>query len=217
MTHSVVWQASLLDMGGQVEFDRGFDSLERIMLDKQSWVDYAPGWISNSDSLFQELLETKDWGRRTRQMYDNKVQEPRLTWTWRAGSGTPLEPEIVNEMRLTLSDRYGVDFDSAGMNLYRDGNDSVAWHGDRIRKEVEAPIVALVSVGEARKFLLKPAEGGRSRSFLLGRGDLLVTGGLTQRTWQHSVPKVAQAGGRISIAFRHDLMAAAYSDETTSS
>jgi alkylated DNA repair dioxygenase AlkB len=106
-----------------------------------------------------------------------------------------------------------VEFDSAGMNLYRNGKDSVAWHGDQIRKEIEAPIVALVSVGEARKFLLRPVEGGRSHSFLLGRGDLLVTGGLTQRTWQHSVPKVAQAGGRISIAFRHGMMAGAYSDE----
>jgi alkylated DNA repair dioxygenase AlkB len=216
MTDSVVWQASLLDMGGRVEFDPAFHSLQRIMLDEHSWVDYAPHWVSNSDSLFQELLETKDWGRRTRQMYDNKVEEPRLTWTWRAGSGGPLEPKIVDEVRLTLSDRYGVDFDSAGMNLYRDGNDSVAWHGDRIRKEIEAPIVALVSVGEARKFLLKPTEGGRSRSFLLGRGDLLVTGGLTQRTWQHSVPKVAHAGGRISIAFRHDMVAATYTNEEES-
>ena len=212
MTHSVVWQASLLDMGGFVAFDSTFSSLERINLDEQSWVDYAPGWVSNSDSLFQELLETKDWGRRTQQMYDNKVEEPRLTWSWRTGSA--LEPEVVNEMRLALSDRYGVEFDSAGMNLYRDGNDSVAWHGDRIRKEIEKPIVALVSVGEARKFLLKPV-GGRSRSFLLGRGDLLVTGGLTQRTWQHSVPKVAQAGGRISIAFRQGMVAGAYSDEKT--
>jgi alkylated DNA repair dioxygenase AlkB len=215
MAHPVVWQASLLDMGGVAEFDGAFSSLKRIELDDRSWVDYAPGWVSKSDSLFQELLETKDWGRHTRQMYDNRVEEPRLTWSWRADSGTRLEPGMVDEMRTALSDRYGVDFDSAGMNLYRDGNDSVAWHGDRIRKEVEAPIVALVSIGEARKFLLKPTEGGRSRSFLLGRGDLLVTGGLTQRTWQHSVPKVAHAGGRISIAFRHGMVAAAYGDEKT--
>jgi alkylated DNA repair dioxygenase AlkB len=202
-------------MGGRVEFDPAFSSLKRVMLDEHSWIDYAPGWVSNSDSLFQELLETKDWGRRTRQMYDNQVQEPRLTWSWRASSETPLEPEIVNEMRLVLSDRYAVEFDSAGMNLYRDGKDSVAWHGDRIRKEIEAPIVALVSVGEARKFLLKPADGGRSRSFLLGRGDLLVTGGLTQRTWQHSVPKVAHAGARISIAFRHGMEAGVYEEKQT--
>lgn len=213
MTHSVVWQASLLDMGGLVAFDSTFSDLKRIKLDEQSWADYTPGWVSNSDSLFQELLETKDWGRRTRQMYDNKVEEPRLTWTWRGDSGSQLQPEIVDEMRIALSDHYGVAFDSAGMNLYRDGNDSVAWHGDRIRKEIEKPLVALISIGEARKFLLKPAEGGRSRSFLLGRGDLFVTGGLTQRTWQHSVPKVAQAGGRISIAFRHGMSAGAYSDE----
>jgi alkylated DNA repair dioxygenase AlkB len=117
----------------------------------------------------------------------------------------PLEPAVLDQMRLFLSDHYGVHLDSAGLNLYRDGRDSVAWHGDRIDKKIDKPIVALVSVGAPRKFLLRPKEGGRSRSFLLGRGDLLVTGGTTQRTWEHSVPKVATAAPRISIAFRHGM------------
>src|SRR5438270_5783747 len=113
-------------------------------------------------------------------------------------------------MRASLSDRYGVRLTSMGMNFYRDGNDSVAWHGDRIAKEIEEPIVALVSLGEPRKFLLRPKGGGRSRVFALGRGDLLVTGGRTQRRWQHSVPKVAAAGPRISLAFRHGMSPATY-------
>jgi alkylated DNA repair dioxygenase AlkB len=108
-------------------------------------------------------------------------------------------------MRLILSDRYGVTIDSVGFNLYRDGKDSVAWHGDRIAREIAEPVVALVSLGEPRSFLLRPRGGGRSRRFLLGGGDLLVTGGRTQRDWQHSVPKVASAGPRISLAFRHGL------------
>jgi alkylated DNA repair dioxygenase AlkB len=103
-----------------------------------------------------------------------------------------------------------VVFDSVGFNLYRDGNDSVAWHGDRIKKEIEEPIVVLVSLGEPRKFLLRPKEGGKSTTFMLGRGDLLVTGGKTQRAWDHSVPKVARAGPRISLAFRHGMDPAAY-------
>jgi alkylated DNA repair dioxygenase AlkB len=98
--------------------------------------------------------------------------------------------------------------------LYRDGEDSVAWHGDRIVAEIEEPVVALVCLGERRKFLLRPRGGGRSRAFQLGRGDLLVTGGKTQRTWEHCVPKVAQAGPRISLAFRYGLDPRAYSGKT---
>ena len=106
-------------------------------------------------------------------------------------------------MRIALSQRYGVAFDSVGLNLYRDGRDSVAWHRDRIAKDIDDPLVAIVSVGEPRRFLLRPVTGGHSRALLLGRGDLLVTGGTCQRTWQHTVPKVAKAGPRISITFRH--------------
>jgi alkylated DNA repair dioxygenase AlkB len=96
------------------------------------------------------------------------------------------------------------------MNLYRDGRDSVAWHRDRIAKEIEDPIVVLVSLGEPRRFLVRPHGGGRSRAFRLGRGDLLVTGGRFQREWEHSVPKVAKAGPRISIAFRHGMVRKSY-------
>ena len=114
-------------------------------------------------------------------------------------------------MRRSLSSRYGVELDSVGFNLYRDGRDSVAWHRDRILAEVQNPIIALVSLGEPRKLLLRPREGGRSRAFSLGGGDLLVTGGRTNRDWVHTVPKVARAGPRISLAFRHGLDPRAYS------
>jgi alkylated DNA repair dioxygenase AlkB len=115
----------------------------------------------------------------------------------------------LEEIRDVLSRRYDRVFDSVGFNLYRDGRDSVAWHGDHIKPEIDDPIVALVSLGEPRKFLLRPKGGGRSRAFMLGRGDLLVTGGKSQRSWEHSVPKVAEAGPRISLAYRHGLDATA--------
>ena len=202
----VAWQPSLLDVVPEVTIDEDFSSLKRIQLDETAWVDHAPGWVSGSDTLFEAILDGRGWGQRSRKMYDQNVTEPRLTAPWNERSGQPLEPPIVDRMRVVLSDRYGVHFDSAGFNLYRDGRDSVAWHGDRISKEIEQPIVALVSVGERRKFLMRPKGGGRSKTFQLGRGDLFVTGGLAQRTWDHSVPKVAQAGPRISIAFRHGPM-----------
>ncbi len=202
----LAWQPSLLDAAAEPGIDESFSTLRRIDLDPASWVDHAPGWVSGSDRLFAELLAGADWGQRTRRMYDHHVLEPRLTSWWGAGSGRPLEPGVLERMRAALSARYGVELDSMGLNLYRDGRDSVAWHGDRIAREIAEPVVAIVSVGEPRKFLLRPKGGGRSTTFLLGRGDLLVTGGATQRAWQHTVPKVAAAGPRISISFRHGLM-----------
>ena len=205
------WQPSLLDEAAEPAVDTTFASLVRVDLDPECWVDYAPGWVTGADELFAALLATTDWGQRTRTMFVKRVIEPRLTSSWRADRGKPLDPSVLKDMRLALSSRYGVELDSMGMNLYRDGRDSVAWHGDRIAREIERPIVALVSLGHPRKFLLRPKGGGRSRPFELGRGDLLVTGGRTQRLWQHSVPKVANAAGpRISLAFRHGMSAKVY-------
>ncbi|HVM10965.1 MAG TPA: alpha-ketoglutarate-dependent dioxygenase AlkB [Actinomycetota bacterium] len=201
--HQLIWQPTLLSAAEPLDFDRRFTRLTRVQLDDRSWVDHAPGWVSGSDELFAQVLEGRGWEQRARTMYDQKVREPRLTAPWNARSGERLEPPILEEIRQALSARYDRDFDSVGFNLYRDGRDSVAWHGDRIPKEIEDPIVALVSLGEPRRFLLRPKGGGISHTFLLGRGDLLVTGGRTQRDWDHAVPKVAKAGPRISLAYRH--------------
>ena len=198
----LVWQPSLFAVQ-PVGFDGSFGNVRRIELDDTAWVDHAGGWVSGSDRLFEEVLAGRGWEQRSRRMYDQTVQEPRLTAPWSLGSGEPLEPPVLEDIRRALSDRYRRTFDSVGFNLYRDGQDSVAWHVDKIPKEIDTPVVALVSLGEPRRFLLRPKGGGKSRAFLLGRGDLLVTGGETQRTWEHSVPKVARAGPRISLAYRH--------------
>lgn len=203
------WQPTLLD-GSVPGLDESFSALRRIRLDESSWVDHAAAWVGGSDELFAELVASWKWEQRSRRMYDRRVEEPRLTSWWSATTGRPLEPPILARMRSLLSARYGVELDSVGLNLYRDGNDSVAWHGDRIAKEIAEPVVAIVSLGHPRKFLLRHPPSGLGRRFLLGRGDLLVTGGACQRRWQHSVPKVAHAGPRISITFRHGLDARAY-------
>jgi alkylated DNA repair dioxygenase AlkB len=209
---AVPWQASLLDSVGETELDQSFSGLTRIRLDESSWVDHAPGWLAGSDELFAEILARTAWRQRSRHMYDRKVAEPRLTASWRADTGAALEPPLLQHMREVLSERYAVELDSMGLNLYRDGRDGVAWHRDRIAKEIAEPIVAIVSVGEPRKFLIRPrgGRGRRARAFLLGRGDLLVTGGASQREWEHSVPKTARAGPRISITFRHGMDPRAY-------
>jgi alkylated DNA repair dioxygenase AlkB len=208
------FQPSLFD-APPASIDLAFSTSRRLHLDEASWIDCAPGWVRGSDALFEEVLRARTWGQRTRWMYDRRVREPRLTSMWERSSGEPLEPGILEEMRAALSARYGVDLDSAGFNLYRDGRDSVAWHGDRIEKEIEDPLVALVSFGEPRKFLLRPRGGGRSIAFRLGRGDLFVTGGKTQRAWEHCVPKVARAGPRITVAFRYALDPRVYASRRT--
>lgn len=200
---SIEWQPSLFASAERTDVDRSFSELHRIRLDRDSWVDHGPGWVSGADPLFEDVLAGRRWEQQSRRMYDQRVQEPRLTAPWVAGSGDPLEPPVLEEIRQILSDRYDRQFDSVGFNLYRDGRDSVAWHADRIPEDLEDPVVALVSLGEPRRFLLRPKGGGASRGFMLGGGDLLVTGGRTQRTWEHAVPKVARAGPRISLAYRH--------------
>lgn len=205
----VSFQSSLLS-GTEISFDPTFSTLTRVRLSDSAWIDVADGWARGADLLFQQVLTANSWGQRTRWMYEQRLREPRLTAQWRTDSGEALEPPILESMRRALSAHYGVDFDSLGFNLYRDGRDSVAWHRDRIRKDIPEPVVALVSLGEPRKLMFRPFGGGRSRAFALGGGDLLVTGGSTQRTWEHAVLKVARAGARISIAFRYGLDSRAY-------
>jgi alkylated DNA repair dioxygenase AlkB len=187
---------------------------ERARIDAHggdAWIDLVPGWVTGSGRLFDVLLETKAWAQGNRWMVDHRVAEPRLTARWSEDSGIALDPPIVERMRRELSARYDVNFDSVGFNLYRDGRDSVAWHRDKIRKEISQPIVALVGLGEPRKLVFRPVGGGPSRSFPIGHGDLLVTGGVTQRMWEHAILKVKRANPRMSIAFRHDLDPRAYS------
>ena len=98
-------------------------------------------------------------------MYDKVVDEPRLTSWQKIDDTTAVSRQWLEEARASLSTHYGVRFDSVGMNLYRDGADSVAWHRDRIPPEIVDPVVALVSLGQPRTFLLRPQGGGsRARS-----------------------------------------------------
>jgi alkylated DNA repair dioxygenase AlkB len=197
----LAWQPSLLD-DGAVEYDTDFTALRRRELAEGAWVDHQPGWCRGADGLFARLLDTTPWGGRTVHMYDRVVAEPRLTHRWHLDEGPP-PPDELRTMAQTLSDRYRVRFSQIGVNLYRDGADSVAWHGDRVARELPEAVVALVSLGATRPFRLRPTGGGPSVLYRPGPGDLLVMGGSCQRTWQHAVPKSRGVGPRISVQFRH--------------
>ncbi|TQF05835.1 alpha-ketoglutarate-dependent dioxygenase AlkB [Kitasatospora acidiphila] len=182
-------------------------ALRRTELSHGAWIDVLPGWLTGSDALFEHLAAQVPWRAERRQMYDNVVSVPRLLAHYRKGE--PLPHPVLAAARDALSAHYaeelGEPFVTAGLCLYRDGRDSVAWHGDRIgRGRTHDTMVAILSVGEPRALALRPCDGGAAQHrFPLGHGDLVVMGGSCQRTWEHAVPKTARgAGPRISIQFR---------------
>jgi len=167
-----------------------------------AWVDHLPEWLDGSDALFADLVRVVPWTQPEVPMYEHRFTQPRLSAWWPLDDPPPGIPGVVAELAGLLSEHHGVELRTVGVNLYRDGRDSVAWHGDRVARTLEQASVAIVSLGERRRFLLRPKGGGRSVRFDLGRGDLLVMGGTCQRTWQHAVPKVARAGPRLSVTYR---------------
>jgi len=186
-----------------------FDHDERRRLGDEAWIDVHPGWLADqlSDALFDELSNGVPWRVERRQMYDRMVDVPRLV-SFHDLAIEPAPHPMIEELRARLSDTYAADlgepFTTAGLCLYRDGTDSVAWHGDRIgRSSTQNTVVAIVSLGATRVFALRPRGGGPSLRLPQGHGDLLVMGGSCQRTWEHSVPKTTKpTGPRISIQFR---------------
>ena len=203
---TVALQGSLLDTADEIELRPLSAGLQRTTLTRGAWVDYRPGWLAGADRLFDLLHHEVPWHAERREMYERMVDVPRLLKFYDADEVLP--HPVLDLAREELSRWYaaelGEPFVTAGMCLYRDGRDSVAWHGDRIgRAKNLDTMVAIVSVGSARTLKLRPRGGGESLGFSLGHGDLVVMGGSCQRTWDHAIPKTSEAvGPRISIQFR---------------
>jgi alkylated DNA repair dioxygenase AlkB len=200
------YQPSMLDLMGAAPALEPLANLKRHRLTAGAWADVLPGWLGHSDEVFERLLGI-DWRADRRKMYDNVVDVPRLL-RW-FGGDEPLPHPVLAEARAALSAHYadelGEPFVTAGMCLYRDGRDSVAWHGDTIgRSARHDTMVAILSLGSPRNLMLRPRAGGHETlRFPLGHGDLIVMGGSCQRTWEHAIPKTARAvGPRISVQFR---------------
>ena len=180
-------------------------SVTRRELSDGAWVDVRPGWASSVD-LFDRLVGEVDWRAERRQMYDRVVDVPRLVRFY--SENEPWPDAAMVDAKTALDAHYrselGEEFATAGLCYYRDGSDSVAWHGDNIgRSATEDTMVAIVSLGATRQLMLRPRGGGQSLKFTLGHGDLIVMGGTCQRTWEHAVPKSIRATGpRVSVQFR---------------
>lgn len=173
---------------------------DRIDLAHGAWIVRVPGWLAGDQTLLHHLSDTIAWHAGSRPMYERVVDVPRLTAGLpRDGAGHP----VLAEVQAALHDRFDEHFPRIGLALYRDGRDSVAPHGDMVAREMETSVMAIVSCGARRRFLLKPTEGGPSVAFDFGEGDLLVMGGTIQRTWRHCVPKTSKpVGPRLSVMLR---------------
>ena len=193
------FQGTLFDAGPGLAPDR-------TTLARGAWLDVQRNWLGDADDVLATMAREVPWRAERRQMYDRVVDVPRLVHTY--GVGEPLPHASLEAAREALSDHYrpelGEPFVTAGCCYYRDGRDSVAWHGDRIGRGRSADtMVAILSVGDPRRLALRPRGGGESISVEMGHGDLVVMGGSCQRTWEHAVPKTNRpVGPRISVQFR---------------
>lgn len=171
-------------------------SVRHTYLDDDCRIDHVAGWMAGADDLFLDLLETLPWQSHRRWMVDHEVVEPRL-------STSITEPSApLRSMSDALTDHYRRGYVAAWANLYRNGADGVAWHGDRHRPDSLHDDVAIISTGGPRTFRIRPRGGGTSLAWTLAAGDLLVMRGPVQQRFEHCVPKASSAGPRISVVFR---------------
>jgi alkylated DNA repair dioxygenase AlkB len=202
---SVGYQGDLFVAAARPSLGRLRGTVQRTALTRGAWVDVRRTWVTGADEVFEALVRRVPWRAERREMYDRVVDVPRLVHHY--GGEDVLPHRVLASARQALTNHYlpelGEPFVTAGCCYYRDGRDSVAWHGDRIgRGRTEDTMVAILSFGDPRRLLLRPEGGGASVAFTLGHGDLLVMGGSCQRTWEHCVPKTSSAGPRISVQFR---------------
>jgi alkylated DNA repair dioxygenase AlkB len=201
---SVVHQPTLL---GSTEPALRADAVwQRRDLGRDAWVDVAREWLGGADELATRLITRVPWKQGRRRMWDRVLDDPRLSH-WGRRDDPPFDP-VLADVHRALERRYHHRLHGPALNFYRDGRDSVAWHADRELRELDDTIVAIVTLGTRRPFLLRPKGGGPSIDLAPGSGDVLVMGGAAQREWEHSVPKTRRSGPRISVSFRWSTSAA---------
>jgi alkylated DNA repair dioxygenase AlkB len=198
-------QGNLFTSGGEISADETFGMATRTALDARSWVEVVPAWVSVADLLFERLATDVPWKEHYRRLFDRTFLEPRLTAEYQDVRDAP---EPIAGLAGVLSAHYHVRYDGVWLNLYRDGHDSTGWHRDRFSCRRPECIVPVLSLGAARRFLLKPRHGGSSIGFSPQSGDLIVMGGRCQQEWVHGVPKMPGTHeARISVNFQSSAQA----------
>ena len=195
MTIELITQPSLLDLEPSRTNALRFDVGARMALDDCCWFELQRRWLPDPHVLFDDLTKTLDWHQTERAMFDRWVTDPRL------GATVTRPTAALGSAQTALESQFECSFGAIWCNLYRDGSDSVAWHGDR---DGSRPIgeVAIISLGGSRTFRIRPGGGGPGQSIELHSGDLLVMGGKMQAHFEHNIPKRAHAYARISVTLR---------------
>ncbi len=177
---------------------------ERMQLDDTSWIEVARGWLRGADDVYEHLMSTLAWRQGRVWRYERWIDEPRL------GAGgsiaSPGHPVLADAQK-AIASRYSVHFGGFGFAYYRDSRDSVAMHRDRDLRWLDDTVVAILTFGARRPFLVQRRnirDSSTERDLSPAGGDLMVFGGRFQADWLHGVPKTRHAvRGRISAQWRH--------------
>lgn len=181
------------------------DAPRLLFADTEGGIRHVPAFVDPGTAArwFDDLRAAVPWRRFTRPMYDRVVEVPRLVASYRL-DGDDL-PASLHAARAQVAEQLDAPFDTVGLNLYRDGNDSVAPHNDTLHALAPRQPIALVSLGGVRQMVIAPKPGvpGRRIRIALEPGSLLVMSHASQSTHDHGVPKTRlPAEPRISLAFR---------------
>jgi alkylated DNA repair dioxygenase AlkB len=194
-------------MVGQLSFFQAREDVLALADDARGRIAYTRRLVSpaTAEAWFTDLRTAVPWKAERRRMYDREVDVPRLTAHYHLGEADPsgLPAAIVGAAR-EVAEATAVPFNSVGLNLYRDGRDSVAAHNDHLYELVEGFPIALLSLGATRRMVIRAKEPPRRIMQLdLEAGSLLLMSYATQLHYTHGVPKTADpVGERISLAFR---------------
>ena len=184
-----------------------FDSADLVLVDdERGRVTYTPRFVDEETAAawFASLRTDVSWQSQRRQMYDREVDVPRLIGHYRLDESPDNVPAIISDGASRVATMLGVPFNSVGLNLYRDGRDSVAPHNDHLYELREGFPIALLSLGATRRMTIRAKAAPRRHLHIdLEAGSLLVMDYATQHHYNHGVPKTADpVGERISLAFR---------------
>ena len=183
-------------------------TFERLWLDETAWVDVGRGWLPDADRVFEEVRDRSQWQQGRLWRYEKWIEEPRL------GSNGPnmYEHPALVEAGRTLEKHYGVRFGHHALAYYQHNRHGQAFHRDRDMKWCENTLIAIITLGATRPWLLRPRANryahelpmkGATHDLAPAGGDVLVMGGTCQLGWEHSVAQIPQpVGPRISAQWR---------------
>lgn len=182
-----------------------FGDGRRVLVDDESGrIDYIPAAVEGATATgwFETLRAGVPWTMQRRRMYDRDVDVPRLVSSFHLDD--PGLPPVLADAAARMVELAHAPFTSVGLNLYRDGHDSVAPHNDHLYEITEGRPIALVSLGAVRRMTIRSKTLPRRVLDLdLEHGSVLVMSYETQKHYDHGIPKVrATVGPRISLAFR---------------